>query len=59
MQELLSQHPDKPVQAWTEHPRLYTLLRMLGYDDDSQVLQKFDSERIGDFWLPLPSATHI
>jgi tRNA A-37 threonylcarbamoyl transferase component Bud32 len=57
VQELLRQHPDKRVQAWSENPRLYTLLRMLGYDDDSKVLQKFDSERIGDFWLPLPSST--
>ncbi|KAF2655618.1 kinase-like protein [Lophiostoma macrostomum CBS 122681] len=57
VQQLLSQHPDRHVQAWSENPRLYTLLRMLGYDDDSQVLQKFDSERVGDFWLPLPSST--
>lgn len=57
VQELLLQHPDKTVQQWATKPRLYTLLRMLGYYDDSKVFTKFDSEQISDFWLPLTSAT--
>lgn len=57
VQEMLLQHPDNTVQQWATKPRLYTLLRMLGYDDDGKVFTKFDSEQISDFWLPLTSAT--
>jgi serine/threonine protein kinase len=53
VQELLAKHPDKPTRAWSERPRLYTLLRMLGHHDDTPVFQKFDTEKINDFWLPL------
>ncbi|CAI6302608.1 unnamed protein product [Periconia digitata] len=48
--ELLSQHPDKLLKPWSENPRLYTLLRMLGYQIDSSVFHTID---ITDFWLPL------
>lgn len=51
VKELLNQHPDKLIRAWSENPRLYTLLRMLGFDDDTPVFSKFDTEQIGDFWV--------
>lgn len=57
VKELLKQHPDDLSRTWSEKPRLYTLLRMLGYDDDSTVCQKFDTEQIGDYWLPLGTGT--
>jgi hypothetical protein len=58
VKELLSQHPDKLLKSWGENPRLYTLLRMLGYhDDDTTVFQKFDTDKIGDYWLPVGPAT--
>ncbi|KAF2175793.1 kinase-like protein [Zopfia rhizophila CBS 207.26] len=57
VKEHLNQHPDKLVQRWNEHPRLYTLLRMLGYEDDGQVFKAFDREQIGDVWLPLSDQT--
>ncbi|KAF2265059.1 kinase-like protein [Lojkania enalia] len=57
IQDLLSQHPERRLRAWSDSPRLYTLLRMLGHDDESQVFQKFESEQISDIWLPLPPTT--
>ncbi|KAF2202977.1 hypothetical protein GQ43DRAFT_470393 [Delitschia confertaspora ATCC 74209] len=51
----LSRHPDAIVQRWSDNPRVYTLLRMLGYDIDSQTFIDFDNENIGDVWLPLSS----
>ncbi|KAH7112932.1 kinase-like domain-containing protein [Dendryphion nanum] len=57
VQELLAQHPDKTIQQWSDKPRLYTLLRMLGYDDEGNVFTKFDTEQITDFWLPLTAPT--
>ncbi|KAL5426249.1 hypothetical protein PMIN05_011727 [Paraphaeosphaeria minitans] len=57
LQTLLSQHPDSVFKVWAhENPRLFLLLRMLGCDDDA-LYQRLDSENIGDFWLPLGSAT--
>lgn len=57
LQTLLGQHPDKIFSVWArENPRLFLLLRMLGCDDDA-LYQRLDSENIGDFWLPLGSAT--
>lgn len=49
----LSLHPDPPIHRWRENPRVYTLLRLLGYDTDHQVFSAFDSEKVGDVWLPL------
>jgi hypothetical protein len=57
IKSLLARHPDKPDKPWRNAPRLYTLLRMLGYHDESPVFQKFEAERIGDFWLPLAPPT--
>jgi tRNA A-37 threonylcarbamoyl transferase component Bud32 len=42
---------------WSKNVRLYTLLRMLGYREGSQVFGRFESEEIGDFWLPLTLPT--
>jgi serine/threonine protein kinase len=57
LQSLLGHHPDKVFSVWArENPRLFLLLRMLGCDDDA-LYQRLDSENIGDFWLPLGSAT--
>ncbi|OCK79111.1 kinase-like protein [Lepidopterella palustris CBS 459.81] len=50
---LLDQHPDPFFQKWGSNPRTYTLLRMLGYDEDSTVFTTFDLEQIGDVLLPL------
>ncbi|KAF2437571.1 hypothetical protein P171DRAFT_491913 [Karstenula rhodostoma CBS 690.94] len=57
LRTLLSQHPDPVFSVWArENPRLFLLLCMLGCDDDA-LYQRLDSENIGDFWLPLGSAT--
>jgi serine/threonine protein kinase len=57
LQSLLGHHPDTVFSVWArENPRLFLLLRMLGCDDDA-LYQRLDSENIGDFWLPLGSAT--
>ncbi|KAF2014557.1 hypothetical protein BU24DRAFT_451566 [Aaosphaeria arxii CBS 175.79] len=57
VKELLTRHPDRQIRQWSENPRLYTLLRMLEYEDDGQIFKKFDSEQISDFWLPMTSAS--
>ena len=55
---LLKKHPDKLIwKPWRKNPRLYTLLRMLGYHEDTTVFQHFVTEKIGDVWLPIGSAT--
>lgn len=51
---LLDQHPD--MKPWKDNPRLYTLLRMLGYHHDSAVFERFRAAKISDFWLPLNDA---
>jgi len=53
VQEWLKLHPDVSLQRWRESPRLYVLLRLLGYDADSELFRAFDSENITDVWLPL------
>lgn len=56
--KLLAQHPKKHVrEAWSENPRLYTLLRMLGYHEDADVFQNFQEEHIDDYCIPLMPAT--
>lgn len=53
----LNKHPEKVFSVWAhENPRLFLLLRMLGCDDDA-LYQELHSQSIGDFWLPLGSAT--
>lgn len=39
---------------WCNNTRLYTLLRMLGHEDGDAVFKRFEREKIGDFWLPIP-----
>lgn len=36
--------------------RLYTLLRMLGFQDGDSVFKRFEREGIDDFWLPLDNS---
>jgi tRNA A-37 threonylcarbamoyl transferase component Bud32 len=51
--EQLPEYSSRPQRLWSKDVRLYTLLRMLGYCDGDQVFNKFEREKIGDFWLPL------
>lgn len=53
VKQLLSQRRGNSSELWTRNPRVYTLLRMLGYRDDSTEFRKIGSEQIVDFWLPL------
>ncbi|OCL02319.1 kinase-like protein [Glonium stellatum] len=53
---LLKQHPDAFIQRWAANPRIYTLLRMLGYDEHSTVFAAFDREKVGDVLLPLAAS---
>jgi hypothetical protein len=51
--EQLPGYSSRPQRLWSKDVRLYTLLRMLGYCDGDHVFNKFEHEKIGDFWLPL------
>ncbi|PSN72543.1 kinase-like protein [Corynespora cassiicola Philippines] len=53
----LTKHPDKHISAWSESPRLYTMLRIQGYDIDSPVFQKFANENVSDYWLPIAKSS--
>ncbi|KAF2108422.1 kinase-like domain-containing protein [Lophiotrema nucula] len=57
VKELLDQHPDESIQAWSKNPRLYVLLRILGHEHGSKPFEKFSSQAVGDVWLPLPLKT--
>lgn len=41
-------------RQWTESPRLFIILRMLGHEDS--VLQQFIDANINDYWLPISRA---
>ncbi|CAO2652684.1 Nn.00g020950.m01.CDS01 [Neocucurbitaria sp. VM-36] len=46
-------YSSRTSKRWSDHVRLYTLLRMLGYREGDSVFRAFEHEQIGDFWLPL------
>ncbi|KAH7126622.1 kinase-like domain-containing protein [Dendryphion nanum] len=49
------------LRHWSKNVRLYTLLRMLGYQIGDRVFKRIEHDQIGDVWLPLnvPILKHL